>query len=136
MGYSVEREEVRSYRVDRVEGEVKLAQKSHTFRPPEAFRMEHSLGKRPWEMAPGRGVKSEVRFDPDIAWMIPDSIRVPGPLKKDAEGRGRLRIDVYEPNRFFRWVLRHGDQAELIGPASLRKTVIQKLRAAQARYRR
>ena len=136
VGYSVEREDVRSYRVDRIDGEVKVAQKSHTFRPPEAFRIENSLGKRPWEMAPGQPVKAEVRFHPDIAWMVPDAVRMPGPLREGKDGRGRLRIDVYDPKRFFRWVLKHGDQAEVVSPAALRKSMVEKLRAARDRYRR
>jgi predicted DNA-binding transcriptional regulator YafY len=87
-------------------------------------------------MAQRKPLKAEVRFHPDIAWMIPALLRSPDPLKTDSRGWGKLKMDVHAPERFFSWVLKFGDQAEIVSPASLRKALVKSLRAARARYRR
>lgn len=136
VGYSHERSEIRSFKVDRIQGEVKVSRKSHTFTPPEDFRIEGFVGKQPWEMAQRKPLKAEVRFHPDIAWMIPAVLRSPDPLKTDSRGWGKLKMDVHAPERLISWVLKFGDQAEIVAPASLRKALVRSLRAARARYRR
>lgn len=134
VGYSHEREEIRSFRVDRIQGEVKVSRKEHTFAPPDGFRIEGYVGKRPWEMAPGKPTSALVRFHPDIAWMVPGEIGHPEPLRTDKDGWGRLELDVYAPERLFPWILRYGDQAEIVSPVALRRAFVEMLRATREKY--
>ncbi|MCZ6603296.1 MAG: WYL domain-containing protein, partial [Planctomycetota bacterium] len=136
VGYSYERKEVRSFRVDRVQGEVKVFRKKHTFTPPEGFRIERFVRKRPWEMAEGKPVKAVIRFHPDIAWMIRGELGHHEPLKEDGDGWGRLHMDVYAPERLFTWVLQYGEQAEIVSPAPLRRSMHEMLQVARAKYGR
>jgi predicted DNA-binding transcriptional regulator YafY len=55
-------------------------------------------------------------------------------LKRRKDGSLELRLPYTDPTELAMDLLRHGDQAEVLGPPALRQWVAQRLQAAALRY--
>jgi predicted DNA-binding transcriptional regulator YafY len=122
--------EQRSFRLDRVAGEIHQVDPSHPgpeFEVPAGFRPQAALETPPFL----QGVvvaQAELRFAPSTAWWV--GREAPWlELVPDEEGGGSATLAVSAVEGFVDWVLWYGDGVEVVGPSSLRTAIRQRLEA-------
>ncbi len=121
--------QVRSFRLDRVAGELHFSEPSRPgpeFEPPEGFRPEAALVAPPFVAAEGTGTRAEVRFDASTAWWV-ERGEPWLKLRRLENGAAEAEVDVVDRSGFVRWVLAYGDGAEILGPPELRVEVRRRL---------
>ena len=131
VGRDHDRRENRSFRLDRITGDIRFTGSAGTrgeFEPPEGFRPEEALEMPPFV---GRGGEAGVslalvRFDASTAWWVE---RTHPWLRLEWAGRGdaTARIAVTETAGFVSWLLSLGEGVELLEPAELRREVLARL---------
>jgi predicted DNA-binding transcriptional regulator YafY len=120
VGQDNDREEVRTYRVDRMEALPSLGDPGAFEAPPREDGRQDLLGV-PWRFGEGEPVTSYVSVD---ALMAP---RVRAELGEDAVVESRpdesvvVRLEVTNDSAFRSWVLGLLDHAEVLGPPSTRE---------------
>ena len=111
IGHSHEREEVRVFRLSRIEGKVSYATKAeHDFQPPEDFDRRDYASRADWQMGAIEG-KAKVFLRERIAWLVERDYGKYGELRKavkadGAPGRGWIYETDYASGRqLVSWVL-------------------------------
>jgi predicted DNA-binding transcriptional regulator YafY len=134
LGHSSMHGEVRTFNLDRFKS-FELLTKRYTF--PRSFSLDRHLGNA-WHMIHENGPDSHVvvRFSPFVAqnvaevqWhktqrttMLPD-------------GHLEFRATVSGLSEICWWILRYGDQAEVLKPARLRRMIAQRAKNMAAIYK-
>jgi len=131
VGRDHDREENRSFRLDRVAGELRFAGKGASgpeFDAPEGFRPQEALEVPPFvgrdDAAPA--VDALVAFDASTAWWIERT----HPWLRLEWGAGEgatARVPVSDNAGFVSWVLSLGEGVELVEPPALRRAVLERL---------
>ncbi|MCW3036597.1 MAG: transcriptional regulator protein-like protein [Actinobacteria bacterium] len=139
VGHDHDRGENRSFRLDRVSGDIQFRGKGGPgadFVAPEGFRPQEALEVPPFVGRDvGRDVGREeglqavdalVRFDASTAWWIE---RTHPWLRLDWEGDGTAsaQVPVSDNAGFISWLLSLGEGVELLEPAALRGEVLARL---------
>jgi proteasome accessory factor B len=139
VGHDHDRGENRSFRLDRVSGDIQFRGKGGQgadFVAPEGFRPQEALEVPPFVGRDvGRDVGREeglqavdalVRFDASTAWWIE---RTHPWLRLDWEGDGTAsaQVPVSDNAGFISWLLSLGEGVELLEPAALRGEVLARL---------
>ncbi|HEX9695725.1 MAG TPA: WYL domain-containing protein [Actinomycetota bacterium] len=129
-GLDVGRGEQRLFKLDRIEGAARIAAgaKPDFERAPPA--------PVAWPADAEADVQARVAFTPQIAFLVEQRAgahRDTGRGRKRADGRVDVIVPVPDAERFVRWVLGFGGDAEVIEPAGLREKTIERLRAAAER---
>ncbi len=127
IGYSHEREAVRVFRLSRIQGKVGYASKAeHDFTPPEDFDRRDYGQRADWQLGEIRGT-ARIFVRDRIAWLIERDFGEYGELraakKSDgAPGKGSVfETDYASPRELIAWVLRWRQNAQVLGPDSLRE---------------
>jgi proteasome accessory factor B len=124
--------ELRSFRLDRVVGEIafadgRLAPPGPEFDPPPGFRPEEALELPPFvERSDVAGGGALVAFDPSTAWWVERShpwLRLEG----RPDGGAEARVPVSDVAGFVSWVLSLGEGVEVLEPAELRRAILARL---------
>src|SRR3954470_17284672 len=103
IGYSHERDALRTFRVDRIQGKVAYATKAeHDFQRPEDFDPRGYANQVPWQLGSAIG-NAEVWFSERIAWMIKRHFAGYGELEETADG-AIFRSDYALPRLLIAWV--------------------------------
>ncbi|MGI9019666.1 MAG: helix-turn-helix transcriptional regulator [Solirubrobacterales bacterium] len=141
IGHSHEREEVRVFRLSRIEGKVSYATKAeHDFSPPEDFDRRDYASRAEWQMGQIKG-SAKVFLRERIAWLVEREYGKYGtlrrPVKADgAPGRGMIYETEYASDRqFLSWVLSWRDNATLLEPVELAAEATERLELLRARHR-
>lgn len=121
-GFDTGRGEPRSFKLDRIEGAVRVRSgRTPDFEPPDSV---------PVSVVPAAELQIEARvaFSPDVAW---SAERTAGARRvgERSDGWVELALPAGDADRFVRWVLGFGDDAELVAPPALRKLAIAELKA-------
>lgn len=125
-GFDRDRDEVRVYKIDRIDGGVQVsAGRDPDFAPPQS-------GTTDWTLPVEADAQARVAFSPELAWWAQRRPGVRGGIERD-DGRVDVIVSVPDEDRFVRWVLGFGDDAEVIDPPHLRDETIRRLRAAAER---
>ncbi len=128
IGRDEKSEEIRSFRVDRVEGVIHM---THPSRPgpeyeiPEGFTVQGYLDRPPFVQGslPDRAT---VRFDRSTAWWVERSqpwLR----LEPDGELGSIAVVEVSDDSGFISWLLGFGEGAEVLEPPRLRDLARRRL---------
>ena len=127
------RKGLRSFAVDRVESAAELDETADTI--PEQQLDEHFASS--YGIFAGKANKTAVlRFSPERARWVADERWHPEQAGQFlTDGRYELRIPYRDDRELVMDVLKHGPDAEVVEPESLRSTVAGLLRAALALYR-
>lgn len=127
VGRDHDRDDRRSFRLDRIEGRLRSAGPPGGFDPPaEPVTVDQVV---PAPRADGPAT-ARVAADADVAWLVARRARGGGePL---SDGRTAYRVAVGDPERFTSWVLEHGGAVEVLEPSALREAVVATARAALA----
>lgn len=140
VGRDHARDELRTFRLDRVAGELQFASAAlpgrragvgPEFEPPEGFRAEQALEIPPFVVREPAEAATEalVAFDPETAWWVE---RTHPWLRLDwcADGSARARVPLSDASGFISWVLSLGEGVELIEPQELRGQILRRLEEA------
>ncbi len=127
-GFDLDRGEPRTFRVDRIEGEVDLGEQVEG----DLDRQAASLRLRPWEFGSAEPVAATIMIDAEL---------VPLALTQDPElevvqqrSDGSVVVELAVRNRagLWGWLGSFLDRAELLAPAQLRSEWIERLSASLA----
>ena len=130
VGRDHDRRENRSFRLDRVAGEIRFvsAGPGAEFEAPEGFRPQEALEAPPFVGREGGppAVEALVAFDASTAWWIERThpwLR----LAWGDDGSASARVPVSETAGFVSWLLSLGEGAYLVEPQDLRREVLARL---------
>ncbi len=121
-GHDHEREAERSYRLDRIEGDVEVEDPARAFVRPED--VTSGAERQPWELGDDEPVEARVRIDPDQAgWAIQMAGEEAVATRGD-DGSVELVLPVSNPMAFRSFVLTFLEHAEVLEPPELRDDLV------------
>lgn len=134
-GLDHERDDLRSYRLDRVAGDITTEGSPRAFERPDEI---HSGAERqPWELGDDEPVDARVRVDADQAAYAVRLAGTAAVARRHDDGSVELALPVSNPVAFRSFVLTFLEHAEVLGPPELRDDLIAWLEAmSEARARR
>lgn len=130
VGYCHLREEIRSFRVSRIESAVELAEPAGggpDFDRPPDFKLEDYSRILPWEFEEGAAYEARVRFSPRMAWLVERDLGDVYRFEPAKDGGGILHVTVRNEEAFLDWVLSFAEDAEVLSPPQLREKVKDRL---------
>jgi predicted DNA-binding transcriptional regulator YafY len=131
-GYDVKRGSRRTFRADRIDGDVTVGD-ARSFVPPADDEARVASIDAPWELGDGDVLRVTIAFDPPhdigaIERLGDDAVVTHGP-----DGRTRVTFDAVQPDAVRSFVLGFLEHAEVLEPQQLRDDVIAWLQATAAR---
>ncbi len=130
VGYCHLRDDLRTFRVDRVQG---VEPSGEIFEiPPDFAAREYLL--RMTEERPSSYYRVAVRFDPDVSHIVRERREEWQDLIEHDDDSVTLAFDASELAWPCRWVLTYQDKATVIGPPELAAMVRDAAQAIAARY--
>jgi predicted DNA-binding transcriptional regulator YafY len=130
VGHDLDRDEIRTFRVSRIRGEITFAtRRERDFRIPADFDVERYRGRPPWQVGELSGTaRIEVRGD--TAWWVRRAYGSTGRLED-----GVFVTDYASLSQLASWVLRQNGRAVPLEPPELRREVTAALRRVRDRHR-
>ncbi|HEY1563124.1 MAG TPA: WYL domain-containing protein [Gaiellaceae bacterium] len=129
VGHDLDREEIRTFRVSRIRGDIKFAtRRERDFRAPTDFDVELYRGRPPWQIGDVVGTaRIEVRGD--TAWWVKRAYGATGRLED-----GVFVTDYSSIPQLASWVLRQNGRAVPLEPPELKRDVAAALRRVRERH--
>jgi predicted DNA-binding transcriptional regulator YafY len=122
VGRDHQRNAARSFRLDRIEGEVSLVGDSGAFDPPR-----HAVSADDVVPTAEEGPEvAEVAASAEVAWQVARVARGGGTPDERSDWTV-FTVPVGDPDRFVDWVLGFGPEVEVRAPAQLRRDVVATL---------
>jgi len=137
VGHDEEREDVRVFRIERMEAPRPNKKKPHTpdYEIPEAFSLEEYRDREAWELGSGEdgAIQARVNFAfPASLWAERNGF---GVLESEGENGEAVRsFEVRQVDPFLRWVLGQRGEARIIEPPELADRVRDLAREVLAVY--
>jgi predicted DNA-binding transcriptional regulator YafY len=128
VGHDLDRGAPRTFRVDRMEGEVSVGA-SGTAALPEGFDPGAALPDVPWQMGDGAPVTASVLVDATLAPLVLDEVGEAALARRHADGSIELSLEVTNAAALRSWVLELGEHAEVLAPETLRAEIAHWLEA-------
>jgi proteasome accessory factor C len=129
VGRDLDREALRTFRVSRIEGDIKFAtRRERDFRPPSDFDVADLRGRPDWQIGDVAG-EARIEVRGDTAWWV----------QRAYGSTGRIEDDVFvteysSVGALASWVLRQDGRAVPIEPDELRREVATALRRVRDRH--
>src|SRR5213082_1395549 len=129
VGHDLEREDIRTFRVSRIRGDIKFAtRRERDFRTPQDFDIEKYRGRPPWQVGDLVG-EARIEVRGDTAWWV----------QRTYGDTGRLDDGVFVTEyssipQLASWVLRQDGRAVPLEPDELRRDVAMSLRRVRDRH--
>ena len=129
VGRDLDREALRTFRVSRIEGDIKFAtRRERDFRPPSDFDVADLRGRPDWQIGDVAG-EARIEVRGDTAWWV----------QRAYGSTGRIEDDVFvteysSVGALASWVLRQDGRAVPIEPDELRREVAASLRRVRDRH--
>jgi len=128
VGHDLERGAPRTFRVDRMEGDVSAGSPGSAVLP-EGFDPDAALPDVPWRMGDGAPVTVEVLVDSTLAALVVDEVGDGARASRRPDGAVVLRLEVTNAAALRSWVLELGEHAEILGPGEVRADLVAWLEA-------
>jgi len=128
VGHDRDRGEQRSFRVDRIEGEVDAASPGG-FDPPARLEPGALLRDEPWRYGEEEPVAARVLVDASRAAAVVDQVGAGAVVERGDDGSVILELPVTNTAAFRSFVLGFLDAAEVVGPPELRTEMVTWLEA-------
>jgi len=128
VGHDLDRAAPRTFRVDRMDGEVTVGEPGAA-ELPEGFDPDAALPDVPWQMGDGAPVTAAVLVDATLAPLVVDEVGESAVARRGADGSVELRLDVTNTSALRSWILELGEHAEVLEPETLRAEIVQWLEA-------
>jgi predicted DNA-binding transcriptional regulator YafY len=123
--------ENRTFKLNRVR---KAALTGLTFQYPEGFSIEEHLAGR-WGIFGGEKEEVLIRFSPRAARLVKDKPPVRnGAFMELSNGSALFKAHVKGTQEIAWWIMKYGDQAEVIRPPHVRRQVIDTIRRMSSLY--
>jgi proteasome accessory factor C len=123
VGYDLDREDIRTFRVSRIRGDIKFAtRRERDFRVPADFDIEQFRGRPPWQVGDILG-EARIEVLGDTAWWVQRAYGATGRLED-----GVFVTDYSSLAQLASWVLRQDGRAVPLEPEELRREVATSLR--------
>ena len=126
VGHDLARDEIRTFRVSRIRGEIKFAtRRERDFKIPADFDIERYRGRPPWQIGDPVG-EARIEVRSDTAWWVQRAYGSTGRLED-----GVFVTEYSSLPLLASWVLRQDGRAVPLEPSSLRREVAVALRAVR-----
>ena len=123
VGYDLDRNDIRTFRVSRIRGDIKFAtRRERDFRVPADFDIEQFRGRPPWQVGDILG-EARIEVLGDTAWWVQRAYGATGRLED-----GVFVTDYSSLAQLASWVLRQDGRAVPLEPEELRREVATSLR--------
>lgn len=128
VGHDGKSDQIRSFRLDRVEGAIHQTHPSRPgpeFEVPEGFSLEGYMERPPFVLGDQLS-QARVRFDSSTAWWVERSspwLR----LERSEDLTATAMVEVADDSGFVSWLLGFGEGAEVLEPQRLRDLTRQRL---------
>lgn len=129
-GHDRQREQARSFRVERIQGSLQVAT-AESFVPPT--QPHPGVVLRSWQLGQEPALWAEVAVDADQAMSARRHLGDDAVVGTDAAGRVLFKVEVRNREAFRGLVLTFLDHAEVLGPPELRQDTIAWLEALVTR---
>ena len=127
-GFDIGRNDERSFRVDRMDGEVVLGDAAQRGRATSESHAILSL-RRPWELGTGDAVDATVRIDATQALWAEAHLGSDAVNERHNDGSITFRFSVRSLDGFRGFVLGFLDRAEIVSPVAFRDEMVRYLSA-------
>ena len=122
VGYSHERDDVRVFRLSRIQGKVAYATKAeHDFQRPADFDPRVYANRIPWQLGEPVGT-ADVWVSERIAWQVERHFSAYGELEGDL-----FRTEYAIPRLLISWAFGFGEHARVAGPPELAEDARRRL---------
>jgi len=118
--------DVRAYRIDRGSSFV-TGDTADAFDRPEGFSVRDALPNAPWE-AGDADAEVSIAFDPEVAWWVQRQIPASAAVTESEAGGLVVTLAVANVDALIGWVLGFEDKAEILSPANVRQSLIDRVR--------
>jgi predicted DNA-binding transcriptional regulator YafY len=132
MGHDRAAEEVRTYRLDRVEGEITVGV-GGSFEPPESFDPVAHFPSEPWLMGDGQRLVAEVQVEALAVPVVTAQLGEEAVVRRCDDGSVVVQLEVTNRAAFRSWVLGLLEHARVLGPPELREELRSWLEATAKR---
>jgi proteasome accessory factor BC len=135
VGYAHEREDIRLFRLSRIEGRITFKSRAeHDFPPAHDVDLSRYRDRAPWQLEEGDRT-AEVALSPTIAWWVEQMFGAHGRTEFAADGSAVYRTEYSNRRQLLAWLLALGTDAEVLGPPELRDAAISALDVVSQRHR-
>ncbi|MET0489522.1 MAG: WYL domain-containing protein [Acidimicrobiales bacterium] len=121
-GLDHEREDLRSYRLDRIEGDVTTEGPGKAFERPDD--VQSGAERQPWELGDDEPVEARVLVDADQAGYAVHLTGEAAVAERHDDGSVELALPVSNPTAFRSFVLTFLEHAEVLSPDELRDDLV------------
>ena len=130
VGHDRDRGEQRSFRVDRIDGDVDVGSPG-AFDPPARLEPGALLRDEPWRYGEEEAVAARVLVDGSQAAAVVDQVGSDAVVERRGDGSVVIELPVTNTAAFRSFVLGLLDAAEVLGPPELRAEMIDWLEAVR-----
>ncbi len=126
VGFDLDRQEGRTFRVDRIEGAPKVAEPGSAALP-DSFDIDATFSLDPWEFGDGEAIEVEVAVDAAESGRVLAELGTSVLERTEEDGSTRIRLRVTDVDALLSWVLDLLDHAEVVGPPEVRTAMVERL---------
>ncbi len=131
VGFDRDREQMRVFRADRIEGAVDIGADA-AFDVPDDFRPEAELAEEPWQLGGGDPVPVRVRVDPGRAADLAARAHRATDVEWQADGGVVVTLAVTNVDGLRSLVFEYLEHAEVLDPPDVRAAVVAWLESVVA----
>ncbi len=134
VGFAHDREDLRCFRLSRIEGRITFKTRAeHDFPPPSEVDLSRYRDRAPWQLADTTET-AVIDLSPTIAWWVDQMFGAHGEYEERADGSAVFRTEYGGGREIISWVLGLGAEAEVLEPASLREATMAALETVRSRH--
>ncbi|MDQ1510523.1 MAG: proteasome accessory factor [Actinomycetota bacterium] len=131
VGFDRDRNAVRAFRADRIDGDVEVGE-SGAFDVPDDFRPDDHIEDRGWLLGDAPTVNVRLAVDADHLDGVLGELGADARVEKGADGRTFVDVSVSNQAAFRSFVLGFLDHAEIVDPPAVRAAMIEWLETVAA----
>jgi proteasome accessory factor B len=131
VGFDRDRDAVRAFRADRIDGDVEVGE-SGAFDVPDDFRPDDHIEDRGWLLGDAPPVNVRLAVDADHLDGVLGELGADARVEKDADGRTFVDVSVSNQAAFRSFVLGFLEHAEIVDPPAVRAAMIEWLETVAA----
>lgn len=134
VGFAHDRDDLRCFRLSRIEGRITFKTRAeHDFPPPSEVDLSRYRDRAPWQLADPVGT-AVIELSPTIAWWVDQMFGGQGEFEENPDGSAVFRTDYGGERELISWVLGLGAEAEIVQPAGLRDSAVAALEQLRTRH--
>ncbi len=129
VAWDLDREAVRTFRVDRVEGDVTRGEAASAQNVPDDIDVEAALPDEPWDAEGADRIEMRIKVDALEARRVADEVGEDKIVRRLDDGSIELVLGVSSFASIRSWVLGLADRATVLEPPSFRQELVEWLTA-------